>query len=310
MDQFGSSGFGFGLGRFLLASAILLIPCTLMGMTLPLLSRAAVASQDAVGRGVGGLYATNTLGGVAGCLAAGFALIPLLGLQQTSALAAGLNLLIGGTAVSLGRRPAAQAATDTPPRETRQAAGLGPWVVAAAFGVSGFTALGYEVLWTRALEQFTHNSTYAYTAMLATFLFGIGAGSAAAAGLADRTRRPLFWFGVVEVAIGVSVIAALLVYMRLLHWIPATVQALGGLGSWGRVIALLFGVSGITLLATTLLFGATFRSWFAPWWIRSRTWAGVWLSPTRSTRSVPSPAPSGSVSCCCRRWGSPEPSAS
>jgi spermidine synthase len=130
--------------------------------------------------------------------------------------------------------------------------------VAVVFGISGFTALGYEVLWTRALEQFTHNSTYAYTAMLATFLLGIGAGSAFAARPADRTAHPLFWLGVAELLIGICTIVALLVYMQLLHWIPAVAEALGGLGSWGRVIALIFGVSGITLLPTTLLFGATF----------------------------------------------------
>jgi spermidine synthase len=126
------------------------------------------------------------------------------------------------------------------------------------FGISGFTALGYEVLWTRALEQFTHNSTYAYTAMLAMFLLGIGAGSAATAVRADRTARPLARFGAIEIAVGISVIAALLVYMRLLEWIPAAVTALGGLDSWGRALTLIFGVAGVSLLATTLLFGATF----------------------------------------------------
>ena len=131
-------------------------------------------------------------------------------------------------------------------------------IATLAFGVSGFTALGYEILWTRALEQFTHNSTYAYTAMLAIFLLGIGAGSGAAAAFADRGRRPLIFFGAAEIAIGISVIAALLVYMRLLDWIPPAVAALGGLESWGRALILIFNVAAITLLVTTLLFGATF----------------------------------------------------
>jgi spermidine synthase len=257
--KLGSSGLGFDPARFLLASALLLPACTAMGMTLPLLGRAVVESEAAVGRGAGGLYAANTLGAVAGCAAAGFALIPQLGLQATSAVAAALNLLIGATAVALGRRrskPERETAAEAPPgiAEPRRPA----WIVAAAFGLSGLTALGYEVLWTRALEQFTHNSTYAYTAMLATFLFGIGAGSAAAAPLADRTRRPLSCFGAVELAIAIAVIGALLVYMRLLHWIPAAAGALGGIGSWGRAIALIFGVAAITLLPMTLLFGATF----------------------------------------------------
>jgi spermidine synthase len=255
----GGEGAAFLVARFLLACAVLLVPCTLMGTTLPLLSRAVIEGEDVVGRGAGGLYAINTLGAVVGCIAAGFALIPSLGLRSTTAVAATLNLAIGLSAVALGRRavrvPSAgpAVAVSAAPQLPRAAA-----LTALAFGISGFTAMGYEVLWTRALEQFTHNSTYAYTAMLAVFLLGIGAGSAAAAALADRVRRPIAWFGALELGIGISVIGALLVYMRLLHWIPTAAAALGGIGSWSRALALIFGVAVMTLLATALLFGATF----------------------------------------------------
>ena len=248
------------LARFLFASAVLLIPCSLMGMTLPLLSRTAVSRDDEVGRGAGALYAVNTLGAVVGCILAGFVLIPALGLTATSTLAAGINLLVGLTAVARGRRerrhPGAEA--DAPAVVADAGFSRRAALAALGFGVSGFTALGYEILWTRALEQFTHNSTYAYTAMLAMFLLGIGAGSAVTAPWADRTRRPLALFGAVEIAIGLSVIAALLVYMRLPDWIPAAATALGGLDSWGRALTLIFGVAAASLLATTLLFGATF----------------------------------------------------
>jgi spermidine synthase len=237
---------------------VLLVPCTLMGATLPLLSRAAVDRPERVARGTGGLYAWNTLGAVAGCVAAGFALVPALGMFRASLVAAGLNALVGTTAVALGMRSradvpgtgAAVAPAQPLPRQARLAV--------LAFSVSGFTSLGYEVLWTRALEQFTHNSTYAYSAMLATFLLGIGGGSALAAARADRGRNPLAVLGVIQIAIALSVLLALLVYPALLVGIPAAAAAAGGLGSWGRAIALIFAVSGVTLLATTLLFGAAF----------------------------------------------------
>jgi predicted membrane-bound spermidine synthase len=245
--------------RFLLAAAVLLLPCTLMGMTLPLLSRAAVERMEQVGRGAGGLYAVNTLGAVVGCVAAGFVLIPELGLVGTSRLAAAGNLGVGLSAALLGRRAPRRAALAS--RVAPAAAGpIPPQAALAAlgFGISGFTALGYEVLWTRALEQFTHNSTYAYTIMLATFLLGIGGGSAVTAWFAHRVRRPLALFGALELAIGVSVLGSLLVYMSLLDWIPGAAAALGGLASWGRVLALIVAVAGATLLVTTSLFGATF----------------------------------------------------
>lgn len=257
-DLLGGAGLPFTLGRFALAGITLLVPCTLMGMTLPLLSRAAVDRDGVVGRGAGGLYAFNTLGAVAGCAAAGFALIPALGLFETSAVAACLNTAVGTAAVALGLR-ARRLASGTGARGVR--AGRMPRtarLAALAFGVSGFTALGYEVLWTRALEQFTHNSTYAYSAMLATFLLGIGGGSALAAARADRSGRPLPILGGIQIGIALSVIAALIIYPRMLFWIPAAAAAAGGLGSWGRAMGLIFGVSGVTLLSTTFLFGAAF----------------------------------------------------
>jgi spermidine synthase len=247
------------LARFGFATAVLLVPTTLMGMTLPLLSRAAIERDGEVGRGAGGLYGVNTLGAVAGCIAAGFALIPAVGLSATSSAAAALNLGVGSVAVALGRRTPPRAAAA--PARVRAAGDPLPRSAALAvfaFGVSGFTALGYEVLWTRALEQFVHNSTYAYTAMLAMFLLGIGGGSAVAATFADRVRRPLAVYGALQLGIGGSVIAALLVYMRLLDWIPAAAVAIGGLTSWGRVLLLIFCVAALILLGTTLLFGASF----------------------------------------------------
>jgi spermidine synthase len=257
-DQLGGSGIAFALSRFAVAGAVLLVPCTLMGATLPLLSRAAVDREDGVARGTGSLYAWNTLGAVAGCVAAGFALVPALGMFRASLVAAGLNALVGVTAVALGARSrvavAAAGGAAAPARPLPRQARL----AVLAFSVSGFTALGYEVLWTRALEQFTHNSTYAYSAMLATFLLGIGGGSALAAARADRGRNPLATLGVIQLAIAVSVIFALAVYPALLSGIPAVAEAAGGLGSWGRAVALIFAVSGVTLLATTLLFGAAF----------------------------------------------------
>ena len=246
------------LARFAFAAAVLAIPTTLMGMTLPLLSRAAIERDGEVGRGAGGLYGVNTLGAVAGAIAAGFVLIPAFGLTATSSLAAALNLAVGLVAVTLGRRAPPRSAAAVAPAAAREPLPRAAALAVFAFGVSGFTALGYEVLWTRALEQFVHNSTYAYTAMLAMFLLGIGGGSVVAAAFADRVRRPLAVYGVLQLGIGVSVIAALLVYMRLLDWIPAAAAAIGGLTSWSRVLLLIFGVAALILLGTTLLFGAAF----------------------------------------------------
>jgi len=149
-DAVAGSAVGFTAGRFALAFAVLLVPCTLMGATLPLLGRATIPRDDAVGRGAGALYAVNTLGAVLGVVLAGFALVPNAGLWATSAVAASLNVLVGLAAIALGGRTE----TATGPTSRRERPPMPAWVrlVCLAFAVSGFTALGYEVLWTRALE--------------------------------------------------------------------------------------------------------------------------------------------------------------
>src|SRR4030095_14408995 len=91
--------------RVLLVGVILLVPTTLMGATLPVLARFLSSSIDAAGREAGRAYAINTLGGVVGTLAAGFWLIPELGLRATTLLAAALNVAIAVASWKLARGP-------------------------------------------------------------------------------------------------------------------------------------------------------------------------------------------------------------
>src|SRR5499426_1235258 len=55
-----SSFWLFALARFLLAFSLLCVPTTLMGATLPVLSRYLVQTSVTLGRSVGVLYALNT----------------------------------------------------------------------------------------------------------------------------------------------------------------------------------------------------------------------------------------------------------
>lgn len=252
----GGRGFAFGGMRFLVAFGVLLVPCTLMGMTLPILSRAAIDRREGATSGAGLLYAINTLGAVLGCFVAGFVLLRVLGLEETSAIAALGNLLVGAVAIAYGRGAVARAEVEAVPEPERAPPRLA--VACVALAVSGFAALGYEVLWTRALVQFVHNSTYAYSAMLVVFLLGLAVGSAVASPVAERSRRPLLVLGLVEVGVAVSVVAGLLIYARFGEIVPEFVAATGGLGSWLRVVGLIFAEAGATMLATTFLLGMTF----------------------------------------------------
>ena len=159
-----------------------LVPATfLMGLTLPLLTRHLVTSLRTAGASLGGLYAANTVGAMLGCLLSGFVLIELFGLAATAYLAVALNVLAGVIALALApRQLAAVDSSDTskahgePPTQDQR---LRLAVYASSF-VSGFVALGLEVLWTRMLAEGTGSQIYQFVAILALFLFGIAAGSA------------------------------------------------------------------------------------------------------------------------------------
>src|SRR5215471_11812238 len=200
----------FSVVRFLLAFCLLFIPTTLMGATLPVLSRYMVRNTATLGWRVGTLYALNTAGAVLGCFAAGFLLLARYGLTRTVWIGAALNLAIA-LIVWIGTRwgPTEARGAESPPSQPDHEVPA-PAVqetmarrVLACFALSGFAALSYEVIWTRALTFFIGNSIYAFSAMLTTFLCGLALGSLLCARCADRQPNPLAWLGSLQVVIGV-----------------------------------------------------------------------------------------------------------
>jgi spermidine synthase len=90
--------------------AVLILPPTLlMGAAFPLVGRLVTGSAREAGARIGTALALNTGAGIAGTLAAGFLLFPLLGLQGTLYLLMGLGmasaaLVLGGNIEGPGRR--------------------------------------------------------------------------------------------------------------------------------------------------------------------------------------------------------------
>ncbi len=95
-----------GLLRVVVCGVILLVPTSLMGATLPILCKFFALRETELGWTVGKLYGINTLGAVLGSSAAGFLLIPTLGIGWTVRLAALLNLGIAAAVWILCRASA------------------------------------------------------------------------------------------------------------------------------------------------------------------------------------------------------------
>jgi spermidine synthase len=90
----GNSAGAIFLGELLLTAGALFVPAVLMGMSLPLLVAGTVHNSARFGVSLGRIYSVNTLGCVAGALAAGFVLIPWLGIQNTMGLLIALALTV------------------------------------------------------------------------------------------------------------------------------------------------------------------------------------------------------------------------
>ena len=72
----------FFVAQFLLVGLVLILPCVLMGGTLPILARWLVGREDEIGGRIGTLYAANTFGAAAGTAAATYVLLPRAGVRR------------------------------------------------------------------------------------------------------------------------------------------------------------------------------------------------------------------------------------
>jgi spermidine synthase len=128
---------------------------------------------------------------VIGCLLSGFYLLARFDVWVTTFVAAGLNFAIGGYALLSARAssdaPARAAAQGLPPARAPNAAR----VIYFAIALSGMTALGAQVVWTRLLTLLFGATVYAFAIILAVFLGGLGLGGALAAYLLRRGLHPL-----------------------------------------------------------------------------------------------------------------------
>src|SRR5205814_8825833 len=90
--------------RFVIAFAMIVVPATAMGATLPVLVGARVGSSDQeFGTKLGRLYGWNTLGAVVGVIGAELVLVPRLGVAGSAWVAGSANCVAAIMALSLSR---------------------------------------------------------------------------------------------------------------------------------------------------------------------------------------------------------------
>ena len=198
-----SSGLGGVVLRGLVAAVCLLPPTLLMGGSLPAIAR----WTDATPRGVswiGYLYSANIAGSVFGCLAAGFYLLRIHDMAVATYVAAAINATVAALALTLAAHwPHAQVETAAMPDRALRAPGFA--LVYVVTGLSGLTALGAEVVWTRLLSLLLGATVYTFSIILAVFLIGLWAGSSAGSWMARRAAQPRAALAVCQMLLGATI---------------------------------------------------------------------------------------------------------
>lgn len=205
------------LAMFAFHFLLLAVPTTLMGLSLPLLARGAVAASREIAPLVGRLYAVNTFGAAAGAAVAGWYLLGTFGFVTTVRIAAALNLGAAGVVLLLwraagaGTPPPAEASADSGPA-ARGPERLWPWFL--LYGLTGAVAIGLEVVYFRIIDTHLRNNSYTFATVLAMYLALFGLGAILGARRAGRVERPEAWFLWLQFGVGASTLLGLLVLLH------------------------------------------------------------------------------------------------
>jgi spermidine synthase len=188
-----------GLAGILLRGVVcaicLLPPTLLMGATLPAIARWVETTPTGVSW-LGFFYGSNIAGAVFGCLFAGFYLLRVFDMATTTIVAVVINFGVATVGYMLSTRAPHRPAVIATRDGVASAVGV-PRAnfVYVAIALSGLSALGAEVVWTRLLSLMLGASVYTFSIIIAVFLIALGFGSSGGSLLARtiRTRSALGW---------------------------------------------------------------------------------------------------------------------
>ncbi len=246
--------------KLILAFMLLAIPTTLIGATLPVLSKYIIRQKTQISLNISQLYAVNTIGAILGTVLAGYFLVPHLGVRLTNLVAIGLNFfvaflfwLVSSLVATIknteGASPGVQIDQTTQKLTSIQK------IVVIGFCISGVAAMFYEVAWTRALCMILGTTTYAFTTMLATFLLGIALGSSAYRLIPENVSQ-IKLFIALQLLIGISVLCTIPGF----EYFPFFYISLHSkwVSTWLDIQFLRFALAALVMIIPTIALGTVF----------------------------------------------------
>ncbi len=197
----------------------LLIPTVLMGISLPMLSKAINRSADGAASLISWLYGFNTLGSGLGTLVSGWYIVGTLGYSKTVYLGAIFSFTVGVSALVLASRfPNRSLSQDKsnislkPCQDDTQS--LKSWYLLVF--LAGFTAISWEIIWFRVLDIALQSNAYTYAHLLAFVLISSAVGSMIGAKAINYIHRPKKVFLIIQGII--ALYSAIAIWSIGLYW--------------------------------------------------------------------------------------------
>lgn len=242
-----------GFQGSLTAFALIGLPTLCMGGTVPLLTRGLSASIEESTTIHARVYAVNTLGAFLGALAAGFVLVPWLGLPGTLRFAAVLNFAAAFYFFVRGRTLKSPRVIPSEPvaEERRYPA---PVLYSVAF-LSGAYVMTLENVLIRTTSLSLGASTSSFALIVGVFVLCIGVGSLLVGAASRFSARALIWNQVLVTS------ALLAVFLTLDKW-PYAAHVLrvafqnNIAGFWWHKLAVILTLT-LLLMVPIALAGAT-----------------------------------------------------
>jgi spermidine synthase len=200
----GGSGLLGILIRALIAAVCLVPPTLLLGASLPAIARYVEPSPRGVSR-LGYFYGANIAGAVFGCLFAGFYLLRIHDMPTATYVAVAINVAISVLSYRLSTRTHYEPTSPDDPTAFEASPPAAQTSVYVAVGLSGLTALGAEVVWTRLLSVMLGATVYTFSIILAVFLGGLGVGSGFGSHLVRQIKNPRVALGVCQLLLGAAI---------------------------------------------------------------------------------------------------------
>jgi spermidine synthase len=216
------------LVSFFYMFAFLCFPTFLMGITLPLLTKIFNSIVNNFMHTLSRLYFINTLGASIGTLFSSYVLISFWGLDLSIYFAAAINILIAALIFFYRKRLTSTVTTEQTQAldktiSATPAASLSYRTIYLIVFITGFIAIGYEIIWFRVIGTIVKASPYAFSSILFIFLLGVALGSYFMKKILTRyqqvNKKNLFF--IFQFSIAVFILFSIALYYTLVKHVPA-----------------------------------------------------------------------------------------